>query len=268
MLDIMQQLKFKRKFFSNSTKCKLGCLYCFADIDGFKKLDILSFHTEKKGNEDVLIYYPSCDTEFIWMKAFDDFIQKLIDSGTKSIISIATKSKMGLQSLNKIGSANNLLMKNGIGFIKLSVSITNKSIISVIEPRTSSYKERIELLKYLKENNIPSSVVLKPILPFITDHEYFEIVSDTSPFINNYLIGGLYLSKDSEFYKEYIENKFEIINKQVNWLPYNPSWLFVESTEKINTIRNYISEKNKKSFLSDQELLEVMWEEVIESNIL
>lgn len=265
MLDIMQQLKFRRDFYSGKDKCGLGCLYCFAEIEGFRKLDVVNFQTKNSETEEVLIYYPSCDTEFMWSENFDKFISNLINSDNKAIISISTKGKLRKNLLEKIKTTNDILINADKGFIKFSVSITNKSMIDVIEPRTSNYQERLDLLKYIQEHNIPSSVILKPILPFIETEEYFEIVNETKEFTNNYLIGGLYVSKENSFYKDFIKDKFEVVDKKADWLQYKPMWSFVESNEKINSISHYIISNYKNVFYSDLNLLEAMWIDIIEN---
>lgn len=263
MFDIMQQLKFKREFYSGTDKCNLGCLYCFADIESFRKLDVVKFKGKNPESDDVLIYYPSCDTEFNWSDNFDKFIDKLVDSNTKSIISISTKGKLRKSLIKKVKNANDILIKQNIGFIKFSVSITNKSMISIIEPHTSNYQERLDLLKYLNDQEIPSSVILKPILPFIEAKEYIEIIDDTSPFTNNYLLGGLYISKESVFYNNFIKDKYIITERKADWLSYKPMWAYVDSTTKMNLLEKYLTEKNKNSFFSDLELLESMWQNLI-----
>lgn len=268
-MDIMEQIKFKRDFYSGNETCKLGCLYCFADIEGFKKLDVVKFSNNKNSEcDDVLIYYPSCDTEFIWTDSFDKFIDNLLTSKNKAIISISTKGKLRKLLLEKIKSVNNKLIGENKGFIKFSVSITNKSMINVIEPQTSNYQERLSLLSYLRDHQIPSSIILKPILPFIATEEYLEIIDDTFELTDNYLLGGLYISKENAFYQDYIKDKFKVENKQADWLPYKPMWGFIASTEKIGLISNYILSKNKSSFLSDLDLLESMWIDIIETKIL
>jgi DNA repair photolyase len=267
MLDIMQQLKFKREFYSGSDKCNLGCLYCFADIEGFRKLDVVNFKGKNSESDDVLIYYPSCDTEFNWSDNFDKFINKLVDSNTKSIISISTKGKLRKSIIEKIKKANDILIKQNIGFIKFSVSITNKSMISVIEPHASSYQERLDLLNYLNDQEIPSSVILKPILPFIETKEYIEIINDTIPFTANYLLGGLYVSKESVIYNDFIKDKYETTERKADWLSYKPMWTYIDSTNKMNILQEYINNNNKNSFFSDLELLESMWENLISNKL-
>jgi DNA repair photolyase len=263
LIPTKHSMDYKRNFFSGKTSCPFGCLYCFADFEGFKKMELINFNEEQDTQNNVLIYYPSCDSEFIWTREFDLFIEKLFNSEQKAIISISTKARLKESILSKIKSINEILIPRKSGFIKLSVSFSTKSRIGEIEKGTLPYIQRIDQLRVFKEMGIPSSVILKPILPFIENEEYAEIINDTSDLTMYYLLGGLYLSNNSDFYKDYIEGRYTTVQKEADWLPYKPEWVFIESGEKIAALKNYIINKGKDVSLSDVELLRKIWQSLI-----
>ncbi len=254
-------LMLNRKFNSGLNKCKLGCLYCFADFNEFHKLDSITIPRKPENDLSISLYYPSCDTEFILTQKFEEFVQKLIQDKSKAVISISTKGILRKGLLYKIQHYNNILKDGGIGFIKFSVSFTTKYGIKQVEPRASEYFRRLALLDYICEKGIPTSVILKPILPFIPEEEYIDIVNDTKNICNKYLIGGLYVSESSEFFKNYIENRYVTELKVVDWLPYKPEWKFISSEDKVRNISNYISMIGSEIYESDENLVKSLWEE-------
>ncbi|GAI01245.1 unnamed protein product, partial [marine sediment metagenome] len=117
-----------------------------------------------------------------------DYIEKSILIKDYTIISFSTKAKMNNNVIEKINLINQNLTNKNKGFIKVSVSITNKSMIDELEPFASSFEERIETLKLLNKYKIPNSVILKPILPFIDVEEYQEIINKASKYLRFLLV--------------------------------------------------------------------------------
>lgn len=241
-----------RKLFSSIKDCPFNCKYCFTIIDNYRKQKVFdSFIIDKDFN----VIYPSCDSEIIINNELLDFVEKSILIRDYTIISFSTKSIINNHVLEEINSINSNLISKNKGFIKISISITNKSMINELEPLASSFEERIEILKRLNNYNIPNSVILKPILPFIDIKEYKEIIDRAAIYTKYFLLGGLYISKKTEFYNKYIKGKYKSIKKTVEWLDYRPNWNCIESTGKIEIIKEYITKKNLKCFENDISIL-------------
>lgn len=228
-------------------------------------MDVIKFLDTDQSSNTVYIYYPACDSEFIWTNEFDTFINKISASSQKAIVSIATKAKLKPSILRRVKEINQDLISRQTGFIKISTSFSTKRRIDELEKGTLNYIQRVEQLTELNELGIPSSLILKPILPFVDLEEYKEIIDDTHNIIEYYSLGGLYFSLKSDFFKSYIENKYAYIFKKAEWLSYKPEWGFIESKEKADSIRKYIASFHKQAFLSDQEMLEKMWRSIISS---
>lgn len=242
----------KRKLYSTRKVCSNKCSYCFAT---FKQFDKQEFFSNNKLDLGFEVIYPSCDGELIFDDSLIDYIvrSKLVKNDT--IISISTKRTIPTTVLNKINKINSELLFHGKGFIKISVSITNKSRISELEGNCAEYKDRIELLAQLKRLNIPSSVIIKPILPFIELEEYFEIIRDIKEYENNVLIGGLYVDNNSPFFKRYIQNQYSVTIKDVKWMNGDPMWHFVDDSERQEIIKEYLVDNCFNVFDNDMELI-------------
>src|SRR5690625_339613 len=66
--------------------------------------------------------------------------------------------------------------------IKVNISITtlSENTRRLLEPRTSSIKQRLKAVEVLSENNIPVAVMMAPIIPGINSHEIFPLVKKVS----------------------------------------------------------------------------------------
>jgi len=244
----------ERIMMRNDIKCPYGCQYCFSKWDKFKNS---IFSNSKVINyENNIIIYPFCDSEIVFQnysEILSNVIEYVNQSQRQIIISISTKSDLPHKILSDLELVNEILNKFN-GFVKLSISITNKNF-QHIEAGTSSYNERINLLKRVNDYNIMSAVTLKPILPFVPLKEYYEIIDETSDFTEKYLIGGLYVDINTDFYNNYIKNKYEVIHRKVNWLN-NEIWHYVNSNQTQKLIKEYIEQRGKDYFVSDTSLIE------------
>jgi DNA repair photolyase len=234
-----------RKLYSSPRRCSFNCKYCFRTIDDYKNQEIFNSHAFYDGFD---IIYPSCDSEIIINKELLDYIEKSILVKDYTIISFSTKAKMSNNVIEKINLINQILTNKNKGFIKVSVSITNISMVDELEPFASSFEERIETLKLLNEYRIPNSVILKPILPFIDTEEYMEIIDITSKYTKCFLIGGLYISEGTEFYNQYIKGRYKVVKKNVEWLDSKPEWSYLEDKQREDSIKSHFQKMNLKCF--------------------
>jgi DNA repair photolyase len=244
----------KRVFlnFLNKKVCENGCRYCFAKWP----LDDSNYDSLEDYGNDVVIY-PLCNND---LTPSDDIAETekylerclSLQSGF-SMISISTKTDVSPQFLEWIAAANRRYA--GKGLIKLSVSFSCRKAIPEIEPSAASYNDRLSLLKNIKERCIPTSVILKPVLPFIETAEYAEIINDASRYTDAVVLGGLYVNQDTSFYHDYIAAKYKLEEKSVLWLKNKPLWLVVESAEKIKQIKDCCAKKGITYYMSDVEHL-------------
>jgi DNA repair photolyase len=244
----------KRVFlnFSNKKMCENGCLYCFADWP----LDDSNYDLLRNEGNDVIIY-PLCNDD---LTPSDDiaktekYLERCLSlqSGF-SRISISTKTNVSPQFLEWIAVANRRFANKGL--IKLSVSFSCRGAIPEIEPKAASYNDRLSLLKNIKNQGIPTSVILKPVLPFVETAEYVDIINDASPYTDAVVLGGLYVNQDTPFYHDYIAAKYNLEKRSVLWLKNKPLWLVVESAEKIEQIKDCCAKKGIRCYMSDAEHL-------------
>lgn len=239
-----------RILFSGMKKCKNGCKYCFSNWSEYKKQTPL-FESEMLENIDVI--YPTCDSEILDEVEYLKVIKKIFEINPNIIISISTKSLVSEKFVEKINIINS--DNDRKGFVKLSVSFTNKYNIKSLEPKAANYDERLKNLAVFKSYKIPLSVNIKPILPFVENSEYYEIINDTMQYTDLYLLGSLYVSKNTNFFKNYISEVYNTEKKVVKWLYYEPLWEVVQSKEKIGIIRHHIQYIGKKALDSDLEVI-------------
>lgn len=244
-----------RTLYSTKNKCSGGCKYCFAQWGSpapeFPLIDA-EFAINRTQKH---VIYPCCDGDFVLNSALFESLEKLSER-PNLIVSVSTKQLLPNETLSFLKSIHEKLKENA-GFLKLGVSITTKSMIKEIEPNTASYRDRLRMLERIASMKIPSAVTLKPILPFIPVKEYQSIIDDTA-FVGRYLTGSLYVHPDTDFFKQYIADKYPTQVRAVNWVSSECRWMSISQDERIEEIRRYIEVKGLEEFSSDVALLETL----------
>lgn len=82
-------------------------------------------------------------------------------------LSIQTKSNRILRDLDLLKSIN----EKAKCVVQMTLTTYDENLCRIIEPNVSTTKERFEVLKIMRDNDIPTIVWLDPILPFINDTE-------------------------------------------------------------------------------------------------
>lgn len=82
-------------------------------------------------------------------------------------VTILTKSNRILRDLDILKSIN----EKTKCVVQITLTTFDEKLCSLIEPNVSTTKERVEVLKTMRDNGIPTIVWLCPILPFINDTE-------------------------------------------------------------------------------------------------
>lgn len=244
-----------RILYSAISPCRAGCKYCFAkwnDIyPGQPRLDEINQETGEKQ----AIIYPCCDGEFFDQHNLVSLVEEYAQSMEKVYVSISTKQRLEEKSLYELVQLNNNLTATNKGFVKFSISLSCKTMLTEIEPGTMSYSERLDLAKCVCETGIPNSLTLKPILPFIPEDEYFEIIDDFSSYLRHILVGGLYVNRDSEFFLKHIKGKWDASPRTVGWIAGAPKWDYVADESKMSAICSFSRSRNMHVFDSDVDLI-------------
>ncbi|WP_190304059.1 PA0069 family radical SAM protein [Paenimyroides baculatum] len=87
-------------------------------------------------------------------------------------VSIITKNALILRDLDIL---KQLAAKNLVN-VSLSIPTINEDLRRVLEPRTSSIKTKLKALQTLSQNNIPTHVMVAPIIPGLNSMEILPIL--------------------------------------------------------------------------------------------
>lgn len=87
-------------------------------------------------------------------------------------VGIITKNKLILRDLDLLKelAANNLVC------VYTSITSTNEKLRRKLEPRTSTYTDRFEIIETLAKNDIPVGVMNAPIIPGLNDIDMYEVL--------------------------------------------------------------------------------------------
>jgi DNA repair photolyase len=90
--------------------------------------------------------------------------------------SMITKNALILRDIDLLKELNNL------NLIHVSITITSldEELRQMLEPRTSTYKNRLNLVKELSESGLDVNVMMAPIIPGINSHEIPELIKQAA----------------------------------------------------------------------------------------
>ena len=91
-------------------------------------------------------------------------------------VSILSKNALVLRDLDLFIKMNELNLIS----VALSIPTMNEDLRRKMEPRTSSAIKKLEALKILKENNIPTGAMIAPIIPGLNSDETLKIIKEIS----------------------------------------------------------------------------------------
>ena len=91
-------------------------------------------------------------------------------------VSILSKNALALRDLDLFIKMNELNLIS----VALSIPTMNEDLRRKMEPRTSSAIKKLEALKILKENNIPTGAMIAPIIPGLNSDETLKIIKKIS----------------------------------------------------------------------------------------
>ena len=91
-------------------------------------------------------------------------------------VSIITKNALILRDLDILKEMAKLNLVN----VSISITSLSEETRRSLEPRTASIKKRLETVQILAENNIPTNVMMAPIIPAINSHEILSLSKKVS----------------------------------------------------------------------------------------
>lgn len=239
--------------------CTHGCIYCdsrstcyqilhtFEDIEVKKNAVELLEQTLRKKKKKVMIGTGSmCDPYMdieLSTKIMRKSLQLILDYGFGA--TVLTKSANVLRDLDLLKKIN----ENTKSVVQITLTTFDENLCRLIEPNVSTTKERIEVLKIMKENNIPTVVWLSPILPYINDtRENIEAIMNAciATEVRGILCFGIGLTlregNREYFYKKLDESFPGIKEKYIN--KFGNSYELQSENQK--ELMDYLKETSKK----------------------
>lgn len=161
--------------------CTHGCIYCdsrstcyqmkhdFEDIEvKSNAIELLEQTLKRKRNKCMIVTgamsdpYMHCEQDIQLTHKSLELIDKYGFG-----VSIQTKSVRILNDLELLKRIN----QKTKCVVQMTLTTFDEELCKIIEPNVSTTLERVNALKTLNENNIPTIVWMTPILPFINDTE-------------------------------------------------------------------------------------------------
>lgn len=172
--------------------CEHGCTYCYArnsheywgysaGLDFEQKIlvkrnapQLLEQELKKRNHQSQMIvmsgntdcYQPAERQLQLTRQCLEVFLKH------KHPVGVITKNALILRDIDILDELNkfNLLR------VTLSITTLNESLRQLMEPRTSSVKQRLKALELLAQRNIPVHVNMAPIIPGLNSDEIFDLI--------------------------------------------------------------------------------------------
>jgi len=176
--------------------CEHGCVYCYArnthNYWGYSAgLEFESVILVKKSAPELLdkkLSSKSWNGEPIMFSGNTDCYQPIEKKMeiTRQLLEVCLKHKnpVGLITKNRLmlRDLDVLTKLNNEGLLKVSVSINtlDDELRRKLEPRASSIKTRLELIRKLSEVDIPVNVMMAPVIPGLNDTDIFSLVKEVA----------------------------------------------------------------------------------------
>ena len=161
--------------------CTHGCIYCdsrskcyqmnhkFEDIEVKENGISLLEESLKRKRKKCMIGLGSMTDPYIKEELGLNYTRQALEIINKFGfgVTLITKSANVLRDLDLLKEINS----KAKCVIQMTLTTYDEELCKKIEPNVSTTKERVEALKILRDEGIPTVVWLTPILPFITDTE-------------------------------------------------------------------------------------------------
>lgn len=203
--------------------CNFGCIYCNVRSDTYhtddfeeikikeNALEILERELASKAKPGVVSFGTLSDPyneKEVDLKLTRGALELILKYGFG--VSIDTKSDLILRDLDllqRISEQQNVI-------IKISVTTMDERLASILEPKVISPKQRLRLLRKLREADLFSGLLLHPVLPFITDNEdnITKIIQEGFKANTNFIytkMGMTLQTNQKDYYFEKIEEHYK-----------------------------------------------------------
>lgn len=161
--------------------CSHGCIYCdarskcyhmehdFEDIEVKENAIVLLENTLRRKRKKCMLGMGAMSDPYIPLETKIRNVRKALSLANQYGygMSLLTKSNRILQDLDLLKAIN----EQTKCVVQMTLTTYDEDLCKKIEPNVSTTKERVEVLKRLHEEGIPTVVWLCPILPFINDTE-------------------------------------------------------------------------------------------------
>ena len=161
--------------------CTHGCIYCdsrskcyqmkhdFEDIEVKRNAAILLENALRRKRKKCMIGTGAMSDPYIHLEEKLGYTRKCLELIYQYGFGLAiqTKSARILRDLNLLKKIN----KKAKCVVQMTLTTYDENLCKIIEPNVSTTRERFEVLKVMRDNNIPTVVWLSPFLPFINDTE-------------------------------------------------------------------------------------------------
>ncbi len=161
--------------------CTHGCIYCdsrskcyrmnhdFEDIEIKARAEDLLEHTLKRKRTKSMISTGSMTDPYVPIEEELQITRRCLNQIERFDFGlvIQTKSNLIMRDIDILDKIN----KKTKCVVAMTLTTYDEELCKVIEPGVCTTKERVEVLKAMKEKGIPTIVWLSPILPFINDTE-------------------------------------------------------------------------------------------------
>ncbi|MDY4560194.1 MAG: radical SAM protein [Peptostreptococcus porci] len=159
--------------------CTHGCIYCdsrskcyqinhkFEDIEVKENGIILLEESLKRKRKKCMVGLGSMADPYIREELQLNYTRKVLELINRYGfgVTLITKSANVLRDLDLLKEINSKTKC----VIQMTLTTYDEELCKKIEPNVSTTKERVEVLKILRDEGIPTVVWLTPILPFIND---------------------------------------------------------------------------------------------------
>ena len=159
--------------------CTHGCIYCdsrslcygmshaFEDIEVKINAPELLENALKRKRKKCVIGTGAMSDPYIHLEEQLQYTRKCIEIIDKYNFGFAvlTKSTRILRDLDLLKNIN----EKSTCIVQTTLTTYDEELCKVLEPNVSSTKERVEMLKIMRDNSIPTVVWLGPFLPYIND---------------------------------------------------------------------------------------------------
>ncbi len=233
--------------------CKYGCIYCFTRHETYQRcprLDLLRTRDLIDASGQSQIVQPACDTELFLHPNWRDYLDELVS--TQKTISFATKDPISQEAIGILEEINRLQIKNG-RVLHVGVTIVRLRDWTELEPNAPSPEVRIDTLRRLWEAGIPTTVMVRPMMPLLSPEELDDLVEKTHRFCYGYVSGPLYMTKEIE---EHLLSKgleLDVAERVATWQEGKPTLRVVESPNLEEALRKSAKERGRVLFESNED---------------